>query len=165
MQSVPTAITCADGLWTSYDNRCLWDNIQTPCHKSYCCSLCLSWLLSSESSMCSSIVEVWGIIIPPLQQSQYTTAIPPVTKPVYHRYTTAIPPVYKASIPPLQQNQYTGFTWSVHLSVCPSVRPSICPSICGRNCVCSVSSTMLAGSISYLHILSSNFRRCVACSL
>ena len=39
---------------------------------------------------------------------------------------------------------------------------SVCPSICGQNHVRSVSSTILAGSISYLHILSGNFRRCVA---
>ena len=46
---------------------------------------------------------------------------------------------------------YTGFT------------SSVCPSVCGQNHVCSVSSTILAGSISYLHILSNNFKRCVAC--
>ena len=51
---------------------------------------------------------------------------------------------------------YTGFT----LSVCPSVRLSVC----GQNRVRSGSSTILVGSISYLHILSSNFRRCVACN-
>ena len=49
------------------------------------------------------------------------------------------------------------------------VRPSVCPSVrlsvCGQNRVCSVSSTILIGSISYLHILSSNFRRCVACNV
>ena len=49
----------------------------------------------------------------------------------------------------------TGFTSSVRLSVCPSV--------CGQNRVRSVSSTILVGSISYLHILSSNVRMCVAC--
>ena len=49
---------------------------------------------------------------------------------------------------------YTVFT----LSVCPSVRLSVC----GQNGVRSVSSTILTGSISYLHILSSNFRRCFA---
>ena len=38
-------------------------------------------------------------------------------------------------------------------------------SVCGQNCVRSVSSTILIGSISYLHILSSNFRRCVACNV
>ena len=43
--------------------------------------------------------------------------------------------------------------------ICPSLRPSVC----GQNRVRSVSSTILARSISYLHILSSNFRRCVAC--
>ena len=47
-----------------------------------------------------------------------------------------------------------------------SRRPSVCPSVRlsvrGHNRVCSVSSTILVRSISYLHILSSNFRRCVA---
>ena len=60
---------------------------------------------------------------------------------------------------------YTGIT----LSVCPSVRPSVCPSVrlsvCGQNRVRSVSSRILIGSISYLHILSSNFRRCVCPSV
>ena len=44
---------------------------------------------------------------------------------------------------------YTGFTLSV----------------CGQNHVCSVSSKIVARSISYLHILSSNLRRCVACKV
>ena len=39
-----------------------------------------------------------------------------------------------------------------------SVRPFVYPSVCGQNCVHSVSSTILVVSISYLHILSSNFR-------
>ena len=38
-------------------------------------------------------------------------------------------------------------------------------SVCGQNRVRSVSSTILVGSISYLHILSSNLRRCVACNV
>ena len=50
---------------------------------------------------------------------------------------------------------YTGFTSSVRLSVCRSV--------CGQNHIRSVSSTIIAGSISYLHIFSSNFSRCVVC--
>ena len=37
------------------------------------------------------------------------------------------------------------------------VRPSVRLSVCGQNRACSVSSTILVGSISYLHILSSNF--------
>ena len=37
-------------------------------------------------------------------------------------------------------------------------------SVWGQNCVCSVSSTILIRSISYFHILSSNFRRGVACN-
>ena len=41
----------------------------------------------------------------------------------------------------------------------------VCLSICGQNRFRSVSSTILIGSISYLHILSSNFRRCVACNV
>ena len=47
------------------------------------------------------------------------------------------------------------------VSPCPSVRLSVC----GQNRVRSVSSTILVGSISYLHILSSNLRRCVACNV
>ena len=47
---------------------------------------------------------------------------------------------------------------SKKISICPSV----CVSVCGQNHVCSVSSTILARSILYLHILSTNFRRCVA---
>ena len=46
---------------------------------------------------------------------------------------------------------YTGFTLSV------------CLSVCGQNRVRSVFSTILARPISYFHILSTNFRRCVAC--
>ena len=41
--------------------------------------------------------------------------------------------------------------------------PFICLSVCGQNHVRSVSSRILIRSISYLHILSSNFRMCVAC--
>ena len=58
--------------------------------------------------------------------------------------------------PPLQRSWKRG----ILASPCPSVRLSVC----GQNCVCSVSSTILIGSISYLHILSSNFRRCLACN-
>ena len=45
------------------------------------------------------------------------------------------------------------FLWDVHLS------------ICGQNRVRSVSSAILAKSISYLHTLPSNFRRCVVCEV
>ena len=58
--------------------------------------------------------------------------------------------------PPLQRS------WKGGILVSP--RPSVRLSICGQNRVRSVSSTILIGSISYLHILSSNFRRCVACN-
>ena len=54
---------------------------------------------------------------------------------------------------------YTGFTSSVR----PSGRLAVWSSVCGQNVACSVSSTILAWSLSYLHILSNNFRRCVAC--
>ena len=37
--------------------------------------------------------------------------------------------------------------------------------VCGQNCVRSASSIILARSASYLHILSSNLSRCVACNL
>ena len=74
--------------------------------------------------------------------------------------------------PPLQRSWnwyhwYTGIT----LSVCPSVVERgvywyhlVRLSVCGQNRVSSVSSIILIGSISYLHILSSNFRRCVTCN-
>ena len=60
---------------------------------------------------------------------------------------------------PLQQS----WNWSILVSRRPSVHLSICLSICGQNRFRSVSFTILAGSISYAHILTSNFRRCVAC--
>ena len=68
--------------------------------------------------------------------------------------------IAKFIIPPAStklKGRYTGFTLSVCLSVCSSIHLSVC----GQNRVFSVSSTILVGSISYLHILSSNFRRCV----
>ena len=58
--------------------------------------------------------------------------------------------------PPLQRSWKGG----ILVSPCPSLRLSIC----GQNRVHSVSSTILIGSISHLHILSSNFRRCAACN-
>ena len=54
-----------------------------------------------------------------------------------------------------------GIYW-FHL-VRPSVLPSAHLSVSGQNRVRSVFSTILARSISYLHILSTKFRRCVAC--
>ena len=45
------------------------------------------------------------------------------------------------------------------------VRPSVRPSVCGQYRFRSVTSTILTGSISYSHILLSNFRRCVACNV
>ena len=61
------------------------------------------------------------------------------------------------STSPKLKGGYTGFT----LTVCPSASLSVCE----QNSVRSVSSTILTGSISYLQILSSNFRRCVACKI
>ena len=42
---------------------------------------------------------------------------------------------------------------------------SICPSVCPASRFRSVVPTVLVGSIAYLYILSSNFRRCVACKV
>ena len=58
--------------------------------------------------------------------------------------------------PPLQQS----WRGVILVSPCLSVRLSVC----GQNRVRAVCSTILDGSISYLHILSSNFR-CVACNV
>ena len=60
---------------------------------------------------------------------------------------------------------YPPLQWSWKRGILVSPCPSVCLSVCGQNCVCSVSSTILIGSISYLHILSRNFRRCVACDV
>ena len=71
---------------------------------------------------------------------------------------------------PLQRS-WKGVYWfhhvllSVCLSVRPSVRPSVRLSVCGQNRVRSVFSIILIRSISYLHILSSNFKRCFACNV
>ena len=64
--------------------------------------------------------------------------------------------------PPASTKLRGGILVSHRPSVCPSIGPSIplsvSPSVCGQNRFCSVSSTIPVGSISYLHILSSNFR-------
>ena len=60
---------------------------------------------------------------------------------------------------------YIGFTPSVRPSVRPSLHLSICPSVHPASHVRSVVPTVLIGSSSYLYILSSNFRRCVACKV
>ena len=75
----------------------------------------------------------------------------PSPMPVIQSFDVIIPPTSTKL-----KGGYTGIT----LAVCPSVRLSVC----GQNRVRSVSSTILIGSISYLHILSSNFRRCVTCN-
>ena len=67
---------------------------------------------------------------------------------VDHKFVLFIPPAS------------TKLKGGILVSPCPSVRLSVC----GQNGVRSVSSTIVIGSISYLHILSSNFRRCVACN-
>ena len=54
-------------------------------------------------------------------------------------------------IPPTSTKLKGGYT-----GITLSVRPSVRLSVCGQNRVRSVSSTILIGSISYLHILSSN---------
>ena len=56
---------------------------------------------------------------------------------------------------------YTGLTLSVWQLRSNSPKMSVCE----QNRVHSVSTTILIGSISYLHILSSNFRGCVACNV
>ena len=60
-------------------------------------------------------------------------------------------------------SSWEGVYWfHMHASICPSICPSIRPSLCGQNHVWSISSTILARPISYLHTLSSNFSGCVA---
>ena len=68
--------------------------------------------------------------------------------------------VFSVFIPPASKKVERGYAVFT-LSICLSVHVSIC----AQNCVRSVSSTILVGSSSYLHILSSNFRRCVSCKV
>ena len=65
-----------------------------------------------------------------------------------HKYFAVIIPPHNEIV-----GGYIGFT--------PSVCPSVCPSIRPASRVRSVAPTVLVGSISYLYIISSNFRRCV----
>ena len=62
----------------------------------------------------------------------------------------------------MKYNNYTPRFNEVERGILVSPCPSVRLSVCGQNRVRSVSSTILIGSISYLHILSSNLRRCVA---
>ena len=65
---------------------------------------------------------------------------------------------YKPSIYPLHNEVVGGWGWVYWFhSVRPSVRPT--------SRVRSIAPTVLIGSISYLYILSSKFRRCVACKV
>ena len=59
-------------------------------------------------------------------------------------------------------SHYTPASTKLKGGILVSCCPSVCPSVCGQNRVRSVTSAILVESISYLHILSSNFRRCVA---
>ena len=63
-------------------------------------------------------------------------------------------------IPPAQRSCLGGILVSLRPSVCLS----ICPSVRLASRVRYVAPTVLVGSISYLYILSSDFRRCVACN-
>ena len=56
-------------------------------------------------------------------------------------------------------------SWDQILRRRPSVRPSVRPLVRPASRVRSVAPTVLVGSISYLYILSSNFRRCVVCKV
>ena len=58
-----------------------------------------------------------------------------------------------------------GILVSPRPSVRPSVRQYVRPSVRPAFRVRSVAPTVLVGSISYSYILSSNFRRCVACKV
>ena len=60
---------------------------------------------------------------------------------------------------------YTPASTKLKGGILVSSFPSVCMFVFGQNRVRSVSSTILVESISYLHILSSNFRRCVACKV
>ena len=62
---------------------------------------------------------------------------------------------------PLLYPPTTKLLGGISVSLRPSVRPSVRPASRVR----SVAPAVLVGSISYLYILSSNFRRCVVCKV
>ena len=55
----------------------------------------------------------------------------------------------------------SSFTWYLYQMCNTDVRPSVSPSVHTASGLRSVAPTVLVGSISYLPILSNNFRRCV----
>ena len=63
--------------------------------------------------------------------------------------------------PPAQQSCWGVILVSLRPSVCPAVRPSVPHRSC-ITCPLWSAVTVLVGSISYLYILPSNYRRCVA---
>ena len=109
----------------------------------------MSWCRSG----CDSCIFSCQIVC----KSQYVLCLASFTSLHYSTFQELLTLFY---LYPPTQRSWTGVYWFqlIHLSV----RPSIYLSVCGQNLVRSVSSTILARSISYLHILSTNFRRCAA---
>ena len=110
------------------------------------CSLADAWIYLKRTMMNNNF---WQWILHIVCVNIGNALVPNGTKPLlYPRFNEV-------------ERGYTGST----MSVCPSVRPSVRLSVCGQNRVRTVSSTRLVGSISYLHILSSNLSRCVVCNV
>ena len=119
--------------------------------------LLLSQLQCVESSLLWDLTSACHI----LKQPCYMQFIPKIIRKFVCYYTPRFNEVdrgvYWFLYPPLQRS------WEGGILVSPC--PSVCLYVCGQNRVRSVSSTILIGSISYLHILSSIFRRCVPCNV
>ena len=101
--------------------------------------------------------------------SQQPDAIPELNASLCHNLDTLGNGMYFTSF---QDTSMLGIKWlypPLHRSWKGDILVSSCPSVhlsvCGQNCVRSVSSPILIGSISYLHILSSNCRMCVLCNI
>ena len=119
--------------------------------KCYLCIFIAAIVLRHQCIKLGSSLVIWnGYMVLP-----YMAYMTWQCKEIQHQYAW-----YSLSYTPWINEVESGVHW-FHV-VRPSVCLSACPSVCGQNHAHSVTSTIVAGSISYLHILSSSFRRCGA---
>ena len=104
------------------------------------------------------VLDLQGQLAISTQETAFKVALVYWSRPAKGFYMSQTCSCYTLLYPP--HNEVVGGVYWFHL-VCPSVCPSIRPAFRVR----CVAPTVLVGSISYLYILSSNFRRCVACKV
>ena len=124
----------------------------------------LPWIPGTQSSkvllcqMCSPCTTVSGLILMNRLVVRYFCLNCNVQRHWSHGFWYDADNVLHEQIFPWDLHFYTHRSTKFR----PSVRPPVRLSVYGQNRVRPVSSTILAGSISYLHILSSNLRKWAA---